>query len=76
MIDNKVFVFSVGEEVDPNVRGLVANKIMAKYQRPVCVVSKLSDGTYAGSMRGFTKTGIESFKEIAETSAACIWCRG
>ena len=76
MIDNKVFVFSVGEEVDPNIRGLVANKIMAKYQRPVCVVSKLSDGTYAGSMRGFTKTGIESFKEVAETSPACIWVRG
>ena len=76
MIDNKVFVFSVGEEVDPNVRGLIANKIMAKYQRPVCVVSKLSDGTYAGSMRGFTKTGIESFKEVAERSSACIWVRG
>jgi len=27
-------------QIDRNVAGLVANKIMAKYQRPVCILTK------------------------------------
>lgn len=76
MIDNKVFVFENDGTIDRNIAGLVANKMMAKYQRPVCVVSPLEDGTYAGSMRGYTKTGISSFKDIADTSSNVLWTRG
>lgn len=77
MLKHKVLVFSLEEdEINPNVAGLCANKIMAKYQRPVCVLRKISDKDFTGSMRGYNKTGIESFKAIAETSSACNWCKG
>lgn len=77
MLEHKVLVFALEEnEIDPNVMGLCANKIMAKYQRPVCVLRKTSDGDFIGSMRGYNKTGIESFKKIAEMSTSCNWCRG
>ena len=76
-IQHKVLVFALAEdEIDPNVAGLCANKMMAKYQRPVCVLRKTSDGDFIGSMRGYNKTGIESFKKIAEMSTSCNWCRG
>lgn len=77
MLKHKVLVFALAEdEIDPNVAGLCANKMMAKYQRPVCVLRKTSDGDFIGSMRGYNKTGIESFKKIAEMSTSCNWCRG
>jgi len=76
MLKHKVLVFKLAEgEIDRNVAGLCANKIMATYQRPVCVVTKTND-EYVGSMRGYNKTGLASFKEIAETSSACNWSRG
>ena len=62
--------------IQKEIYGLVCNKLASAYQRPVCIVSKCADGTYAGSMRGYTKTGIQSFKTIAESSKACEWCRG
>lgn len=71
MLQNKVLVFTLESgEAAPNVRGLAANKMMAKYQRPVAVVTK-GENNYAGSMRGYTATGIKSFKEIAERSPSC-----
>lgn len=76
MLDDKVLVFPIKPgEVDANIVGLVANKLMAKYQRPVCVVIK-NDNIYQGSMRGYTATGIEDFKKVAETSPSTAWVRG
>ena len=38
---------------------------MAKYQRPCCLLTRTNKNgieTFEGSMRGYTKTGIDSFK--------------
>jgi single-stranded DNA-specific DHH superfamily exonuclease len=75
-LNDKVMVFIVGDEIAPTIGGLVANKLAPKYQRPVAIVRPLPDGTYAGSMRGYTATGIESFKDIAMKSEYCAWCMG
>lgn len=75
-LDNKVMVFVVSDEIPSTIGGLVANKLMAKYQRPVCVIRKLDDGSYAGSMRGYTATGIDNFMAIAQSSEWCNWVRG
>ena len=41
MLDHKVLLFLLEPgEIDKNLSGLVANKIMAKYQRPVCILTK------------------------------------
>ena len=40
LLDHKVLLFLLQPgEVDKNIAGLVANKIMAKYQRPVCMLT-------------------------------------
>lgn len=99
MLDNKVLVFCLEPgEIQSTIAGLVANKLQAKYQRPVCITFKnkvekkilwieedeksisLEDNgegeIYQGSMRGYTATGIDDFKSVAETSKECLWCRG
>lgn len=41
LLDHKVLLFLMDPgEIDRNIAGLVANKIMAKYQRPVCILTK------------------------------------
>lgn len=67
LLNHKILLFLLNpNEIEPNIRGLVANKMMAKYQRPCLVLSKTPNNTYEGSGRGYTKTGIDSFKNILE----------
>ena len=40
LLSHKILLFLLKEnEIEPNIRGLVANKMMAKYQRPCLVLS-------------------------------------
>ena len=42
LLDHKVLLFLMQSgEIDRNIAGLIANKIMAKYQRPVCILTKV-----------------------------------
>lgn len=93
LLEHKVLLLLLKPgEVDRNVAGLIANKLASKYQRPCCVLTKVTKYedeelpwdeptsepiiTYEGSMRGYTRTGVESFKDIAEASEGCIYVRG
>lgn len=67
LLNHKILLFLLEpNQIESNIRGLAANKIMAKYQRPCLVLTKTSNNTYEGSGRGYTKTGINSFKQILE----------
>lgn len=76
MLKHKVLLFTIKpSDVEPAIRGLVANKIMAKYQRCCAVLS--NDGeNCSGSMRGCGLTGIMDFKSICEASEVINWTRG
>ena len=72
LLQHKVLLFLLEPgQIDKNVAGLAANKIMAKYQRPVCILTRgeTEQGiSYQGSARGCDKVGITDFKSIcAET---------
>ena len=84
LLDHKVLLFLLEPgQVDRNIAGLIANKIMAKYQRPTCLLTKVVEKepcppykeangytivSYQGSARGCDKVGINDFKSIcAET---------
>ena len=42
LLNHKVLLFLLEPgQIDRNIAGLVANKLMAKYQRPVCVLTKV-----------------------------------
>ena len=46
-----------------DINGLIANKLMSKYQRPVMVLQQYGDH-WAGSARGYEKGGLTSFREF------------
>ena len=46
LLDHKVLLFLLDPgQVDRNVAGLIANKFMAKYQRPCCILTKVIEKT-------------------------------
>lgn len=59
---NKVIMVDVTGVVDKNFTGLVANKLLGTYKRPVMLLQKdgREENTFGGSARGF---GVESFKD-------------
>lgn len=69
-----VFLLESGE-VDAGVRGLIANKLMAKYQKP-CIIMTDGGDTYDGSMRGYTKNGLDDFKALLENCPGVRYVQG
>lgn len=63
------------DAVDPAVCGLVANKLQAKYQRPVMVLRKIGD-VYKGSARNYSMSEIEDFKDLCMSSGLFSLCAG
>ena len=53
LLDHKVLLFLLQpDEIDRNIAGLIANKFMAKYQRPVCILIKTINETWVESSEG------------------------
>ena len=86
LLDHKILLFLLEpNQIDANVRGLVANKFMAKYQRPCCILTKTIECDadknkkhikYQGSARGYDKSGITNFKDICESAPGVLYAQG
>ena len=73
---NKIlFIITRPEEVQSELRGLIANKLKEEYQRPCCIVA-LNGDNYEGSMRGYERSGITNFKAICEETHCVNWVQG
>ena len=45
LLDHKVLLFLLEpNQVESEIRGLIANKLMAKYQRPCCILTRIDSG--------------------------------
>ena len=68
LLDNKLLIVPLDKEtaMDSNLTGLIANKLMAKYQRPVAIlnerISPEGKITYEGSGRGYDKSKLKDFR--------------
>ena len=93
LLNHKVLLFLLEPgQVDRNIAGLIANKIMAKYQRPVCLLTKVTEFnqdttpweesneqgiiSYQGSARGCQKVGITDFKSICADTGVTMYQTG
>ena len=89
LLDHKVLLFLLEPgQVKAEIRGLIANKFMAKYQRPCCILTRVEEvefrngesikikTTYQGSARGYDKSGITNFKDICEAAAGVEYATG
>ena len=70
-LNNKCMFFMLDNDTDAEVTGLIGNKLLAMYQRPLFIL-RLRDGQYAGSMRSI---GTDNFLEIANNTGLCL-CQG
>ena len=84
LLDNKVLLFLLEPgQIDRNIAGLVANKFMSKYQRPCCILTKVTEETengtrvsYQGSARGYDKGGVTNFKDICAEAPGVFFATG
>ena len=80
LLNNKILLLLLEPgQVDKNVAGLVANRFMAKYQRPCCVLTRVNDDnglSYQGSARGCDKTGVTEFKDICAATGLTMYVAG
>ena len=67
MLDNKILTIKLDDgSVDKNITGLIANQLMAEYQRPVLLLHKVEDDEktfWRGSGRGYDKSDFDDLKE-------------
>ena len=70
-LDRKCMFFILEDELEGEIAGLIANKLLAEFQRPLFVL-RLKDGQYVGSMRAI---GVDDFLTIANGTGRCL-CQG
>lgn len=85
MLENKILLFLLQPgQIDTNIAGLIANKFMAKYQRPCCILTRVEEEDeeglvhmyYRGSARGYEKSGVTNFKDICEAGPNVEFAQG
>lgn len=80
LLSHKVLLFLLEQgEIDKNISGLIANKFMARFARPVCILTKVEkDGEvfYQGSARGCDQVGITNFKDICIETGVVDYAEG
>lgn len=70
-LDRKCMFFMLENDTEAEITGLLGNRLLALYQRPLFIL-RLEDDQYIGSMRA---VGVENFLEIANSTSKCL-CQG
>ena len=83
LLQNKILVVKLKPEMatDKNLTGLIANQLMAKYQRPVlllnkCINEETKEVSWEGSGRGYDKSSFENFKDFLNNSGLVMYGEG
>ena len=76
LLENKILVVKLDTfAADRNLTGLIANQLMAKYQRPVLLLNKTADG-WEGSGRGYDKSKFDNLREFLKDSDLVMYAEG
>lgn len=76
LLENKILVIKLDTfAADRNLTGLIANQLMAKYQRPVLLLNKTADG-WEGSGRGCDKSKFDNLREFLKESDLVMYAEG
>lgn len=69
LLENKVlFIRLEDEDFPPELNGLIAMKLSAKYKKPTIVARLNDDGEIKGSLRGLNESELTSFKGFLDQS--------
>lgn len=76
LLDNKILAIKLDTfSADKNLTGLIANQLMAKYQRPVLLLNKTENG-WEGSGRGYDKSKFDNLREFLKESGLVMYAEG
>ena len=76
LLENKILAIKLDTfAADRNLTGLIANQLMAKYQRPVLLLNKTADG-WEGSGRGYDKSRFDNLREFLKDSGLVMYAEG
>ena len=94
LLNNKILVVKLDSSysVDKNLTGLIANQLMAKYQRPVLLLNKVitpktyldennkpfvvNEVSWEGSGRGYDKSKFDNLREFLNNSKMVMYAEG
>lgn len=83
LLENKILIIKLEPEyaVEKNLTGLIANQLMAKYQRPVLLLNKVVNKqtktiTWEGSARGYDKSALKDFRQFCNDSNLAMYAEG
>ena len=90
LLENKILVIKLDSfEADKNLTGLIANQLMAKYQRPVLLLNKIVNEipneetgkvetliSWEGSGRGYDKSKFDNLREFLKESGLVTYAEG
>ncbi len=74
--DNKIIAL-IAEEENKNLSGLIANKLVSQYKKPVLMLRENStQDTFSGSARGYEKSELKDFKDFISSSGLAEYAEG
>ena len=81
LLENKILIIKLDEDcaVNKNLTGLIANQLMAKYQRPVLLLNKVVTEekiSWEGSGRGYDKSKFDNLREFLNESELVMYAEG
>lgn len=80
LLDHKILLVKLeNPSFDKGITGLIANKLMAEYQRPVGLLCKVTqDGklAWSGSARGYEKSKLQDFRQLVRDSNLAYLAEG
>lgn len=79
LLDHKILLIKLTEQIDRNISGLIANELMSKYQRPTVLLTPIQTEqglVYEGSARGYDKSKLTDFKEFVKNSGYAYLAEG
>lgn len=74
-----ILIVQIEKSLDNNLNGLMANQIMAEYQKPVLILTKrVKDDviTWEGSGRGYEISSTNDWRTFIEASGYCMYAEG
>ena len=75
--ENKVITLIVDDILEPSISGLVANKLVNKYNRPIMLLRTVDDCTLGGSVRTVNDNNdLKKFKSICLSTGLFEFCSG
>jgi single-stranded-DNA-specific exonuclease len=73
---NKIIVIINERLEDKNLSGLIANKLLGKYRKPIFILKETEEGLLQGSARGYEKSELQDFKSFVNGSQLCEYAEG